>query len=132
MATKELNVIVKTKELCTYIFTVTASSPKKFRFTLVDRMLNTSLSAISYIYQANDVFIRNEQDVKRMEERVYYQRKAMTQLKLLGYLSHFALQQQCILPKQFEKISRMIYSSCNMLGGWINADLRRIKQMGQR
>lgn len=116
MATKELNVIVKTKELCTYIFTVTASSPKKFRFTLVDRMLNISLSAISYIYQ----------------ERVYYQRKAMTQLKLLGFLSHIACEQQCILPKQFEKISRMIYSSCNMLGGWINADSRRIKQMGQR
>lgn len=64
-------------------------------------MLNISLSAISYIYQANDVFIRNEQDVKRMEERVYYQRKAMTQLKLLGFLSHIACEQQCILPKQF-------------------------------
>lgn len=43
---KELAVIVKAKDLGSYIFTVTDKSPKKFRFTLVTRLQNTSLDII--------------------------------------------------------------------------------------
>lgn len=40
----ELSVIVKAKDLCGYIMTVTQRSPKQFRFTYVSRLQNALLS----------------------------------------------------------------------------------------
>ena len=55
----ELTVIMKAKDLCSYIMTVTQKSPKHFRFTFVTRLQNFSLDIIEHIYRANSVFIRN-------------------------------------------------------------------------
>lgn len=130
MGNKDLQVTQKAKELCDYIFLISERMPKKTRFTLTVRLQNMALDVISYIYTANEVFIRNEKDRERIEERMYYQRKAGTSLKLVGYVAHIALQQQAILPKQFEKLSQLIYVCGNMLGGWIQSDVRRLKAIG--
>lgn len=130
MGNKDLQVTQKAKELCDYIFLISERMPKKTRFTLTVRLQNMALDVISYIYTANEVFIRNEKDRERIEERMYYQRKAGTSLKLVGYVAHIALQQQAILPKQFEKLSQMIYVCGNMLGGWIQSDVRRLQAIG--
>ena len=73
MAEKELFVIVKAKDLGNYIFTVTDKSPKKFRFTLVSRMQNLSLDIIENLYRANQVFVRNRDDTRRIENHKQYQ-----------------------------------------------------------
>ena len=39
----ELMVIMKAKDLCNYVLTVTQKSPKQFRFSLVGCMQNLSL-----------------------------------------------------------------------------------------
>lgn len=130
MGNKDLQVTQKAKELCDYIFLISERMPKKTRFTLTVRLQNMALDVISYIYTANEVFIRNEKDRERIEERMYYQRKAGTSLKLVGYVAHIALQQQAILPKQFEKISQLIYVCGNLLGGWIQSDVRRLQAIG--
>lgn len=130
MGNKDLQVTQKAKELCDYIFLISERMPKKTRFTLTVRLQNMALDVISYIYTANEVFIRNEKDRERIEERMYYQRKAGTSLKLVGYVAHIALQQQAILPKQFEKLSQLIYVCGNMLGGWIQSDVRRLQAIG--
>lgn len=130
MGNKDLQVTQKAKELCDYIFLISERMPKKTRFTLTVRLQNMALDVISYIYTANEVFIRNDKDRERIEERMYYQRKAGTSLKLVGYVAHIALQQQAILPKQFEKLSQLIYVCGNMLGGWIQSDVRRLQAIG--
>ena len=43
---KELTVIVKAKDLCAYIMTITQKSPKQFRFTFVSRLQNLSLDIV--------------------------------------------------------------------------------------
>ena len=53
------------------------------------------------------------------------QREAMTTLKLLSYISELAMKQQCILPKQYEQITKQIFDAENMLGAWMNSDRRR-------
>ena len=73
MVEKELFVIVKAKDLGNYIFTVTDKSPKKFRFTLVSRMQNLSLDIIENLYRANQVFVRNRDDTRRIENHKQYQ-----------------------------------------------------------
>ena len=120
----ELSVIVKAKELCSYVMTVTEKSPKRFRFTLVSRMQNYALDVIENLYIANEVFVQGaRRDL--VEKRLSYQRQAQTDLRLLGYIAQLAMEQQCILPKQYEQITRYIYDCRNLLGAWMNSDRKR-------
>ncbi len=125
----ELTVITKAKDLCSYIMTVTQKSPKQFRFTFVSRLQNLALSVIENLFRANDVFV-SKGDLNSQKERIGYQRSAMTDLKLLGYISLLAMEQSCILPKQYEQISRQITDCQNLLGAWMNSDRRRLSSDG--
>ena len=49
----------------------------------------------------------------------------MTSLKLLGYISELSMKQNCILPKQYGQITKLIYDVQNMLGAWMNSDKKR-------
>jgi hypothetical protein len=122
----ELTVITKAKDLCAYIMTVTQRSPKQFRFTFVSRLQNLALSVIENLFRANDVFV-SRQDTIAQKERLGYQRAAMTDLKLLGYISLLAAEQGCILLKQYEQISRHITDCQNLLGAWMNSDRKRLQ-----
>ena len=46
--------------------------------------------------------------------------KAMTNLRLLGYFAMLATEQNCILPKQFERIPFFATDCMNFLGAWMN------------
>ena len=122
----ELTVITKAKDLCSYIMTVTQRSPKQFRFTFVSRLQNLSLSVIENLFRANDVFV-SKADMSAYKERLSYQKTALTDLKLLGYISLLSMEQGCILPKQYEQISRNAADCRNLLGAWINSDRKRLQ-----
>ena len=111
----ELIVITKAKELCAYVMTVTQKSPKHFRYTFVTRMQNLALDVIENLYRANDTFVAaRDQEAKR--QRLEFQHKAITALKLLAYISYLAFEQGCILAKQYEQISRLATDCRNMAG----------------
>ena len=122
----ELTVIMKAKDLCSYIMTVTQKSPKHFRYTFVSRLQNLSLDIISNLFKANDIFV-SRQDVLSQKERVRYQREAMTDLKILGYIAMLASEQKCILPKQYEQIAKQTTDCRNLLGAWMNSDKKRLQ-----
>lgn len=122
----ELSVITKSKDLCSYVLTVTQKSPKHFRYTFVSRLQNLSLDVLENIIRANDIFI-SKSDVFSQNERLKFQRNALTSLKLLGYISMLAMEQKCILPKQYEMISKYIHDASNMLGAWMNSDRKRLQ-----
>lgn len=103
---------------------VTDKSPKRFRFTLVSRLQNYALDVIENLFMANETFVSSG-DVHSAAVRMSYQRKAMSTLKLLSYVSELAMRQGCILPKQYELIARQVYDAQNMLGAWMNSDRRR-------
>ena len=120
----ELAVITKAKELCSYIMTVTDKSPKRFRFTLVSRLQNYALDVIEYLYIANEIFVQpGRRD--QAERRQSYQQRAQTSLRLLGYIAQLAMEQQCILPKQYEQITHQVYDCRNLLGAWMVSDRKR-------
>ena len=121
----ELTVITKAKDLCAYVMTVTQKSPKHFRYTFVSRLQNTALSVIENLLRANDVYVSG-QDAAARKERLQYQRAAQTDLKLLGYIGMLAMEQGCILPKQYEQIARQLTDCRNLLGAWMNSDRRRL------
>lgn len=123
---RELTVITKTKDLCSYVMTVTQKSPKHYRYTFVSRLQNLTLSIIENLYRANDVFIQKG-DSFSIDKRLAYQREAMTSLRILGYFSMLAMEQGCILSKQYEQIARQVTDCENLLGAWMNSDRRRLQ-----
>ena len=120
----DLGVITKAKDLCSYIMVITQKSPKHFRYSFVSRMQNLALDIIEKLYRANDVFF-NKNMPQAYEKRVEYQHEAMTDIRLLAYFSQLAMEQECILPKQFEQISRLTTECLNMTGAWITSDRKR-------
>ena len=120
----ELAVITKAKELCKYIMIATQKSPKQYRFTFVTRLQNLALSIIENLFRANDTFVtRNSQNSYAI--RLNFQHKALTDTKILAYFAYLAMEQKCLLPKQFEQISRLTTDVQNMTGAWINSDRKR-------
>ena len=69
----KLNVITKSKDLCTYIFNINDKSPKRFGFTLVSKIQNLSLSIIEKIYRANEISIGNNDKVFLTQRRAFQQ-----------------------------------------------------------
>lgn len=121
----ELAVITKAKDLCSYIMTITDKSPKRFRFTLVAKLQNYALNTIETLYRANEVFVKKG-DREKAEQRMEFQHQALTEIKLLGYMAQLAVEQGCILPKQYEQITKKIHDCQNLLGAWINSDRKRL------
>ena len=121
----ELLIITKSKDLASYVLAVTQNSPKHFRFTFVSRMQNLVLDIIENLYRANDtLFRRGDQESFRVRQE--YQHKAMTDIRLLAYIAQLAMEQKCILPKQFEQISIGTTDCLRILGAWISSDRRRM------
>jgi hypothetical protein len=121
----ELTVIMKAKDLCSYVVTVTQKSPKQFRFTFVSRLQNLAMDVIENIYRANEVFIGAGKH-SNAEKRLDFQHKALTTLKILAYFSEMAMTQNCILPKQYEQIAKLTTDCLHLLGAWINSDKKRL------
>ena len=121
----ELAVITKAKDLCSYVMTVTDKSPKRFRFTLVAKLQNYALDIIENLYRANEVFVKAG-DREKAQQRIDFQHQALTELKLLGYMAQLSMEQGCILPKQYEQITKKIHDCQNMVGAWLNSDSKRL------
>lgn len=79
-----------------------AKISKQFHFTFVSRLQNLALSVIENLFCANDVFV-TKTDIDSQKEWLSYQRSALTDLKVLGYVALLAMEQGCILPKQLSK-----------------------------
>ena len=80
----ELSVIVKAKDLASYLFTATQKSPKHFRYALISRIQNVILEIIGELTRANDTWVdaRDEQTNKtRLQTRLDHQHNALTCLK---------------------------------------------------
>lgn len=83
------------------------------------------MSIIENLYRANDVFIQKGNSLS-IDKRLMYQREALTSLRILGYFSMLAMEQGCILSKQYEQIARQVTDCENLLGAWINSDRKRL------
>ena len=123
-ANSELRVVTAAKNLCSYVLMVTSKSPKSFRFTLVSRLQNLSLDIVENIYKANEVFVQSK-DAQHVQKRLDLQHSALTNVKILAYISLLARKQGGILPKQYEQISKLVHDCQYLLGAWIKSDRTR-------
>ncbi|MCR4553907.1 MAG: four helix bundle protein [Succinivibrionaceae bacterium] len=110
--------ITRAKELCSYIMLITQKSPKQFRFSYTARLQNEALNILEYIIRANETRLDPKYPADIIE-RSELQRKAMTELVVLGYMSMLAMKQRCILNRQFQQISALVTDCRCLLGAWI-------------
>ena len=111
----ELSIMVKSRKLTEYIFTITEKSPKKFRFTITSRLQNVSISAMEHLIRANEIYVKEKTQTESYRKRLEYQREAMIDFKVLGYMAMIAREQECILPRQQEQIAKQVSECRKML-----------------
>ena len=79
----ELLVFIKAKDLSAYILLISGKSPVKYRYSLLNPLINNSLEIIELLYEANELELK---DIRRLE----LIRKARAILKTIDFLSSIA------------------------------------------
>ncbi len=123
MAETELKVIIKAKQLAKHTLQITSNCnryPKKFRFSLVDKMQNKGLEIYEYLYEAN----RTDLMVYR-RERSELQTKAITHCDELLFYIELSKELGFINTKSMEYWSKMVSDIKHMAIAWRSKDKKR-------
>lgn len=120
---RDLQVIVKAKELAKHTLILTSNAnryPKKYRFSLVDKMQNKCLNIYEALYEANRTDIR---DFKR--ERLELQTKAITYCDELLFYIELSCELNIINMDSMEYWSKMVTDVKHMTIAWRSKDRSR-------
>ena len=123
MDNNELKVILKAKELAKHTMMLTSNAnryPKKYRFSLVDKMQNKCLEIYESLYEANRTDIR---DYKR--ERQELQTKAITYCDEMLYFIELSCELNIINSKSMDYWSKMVTDVKHMAIAWRTKDRNR-------
>ncbi len=110
----ELLVFIKAKELSAYILQASAKSPVKYRYSILNPLINESLKVIELLYEANDLPMGDE-------GRISLIRSAKAKLKLIDFLTSLAKEVSCFSLHQEETILLKIGVCSKYLQGYLNA-----------
>lgn len=120
MSDEDLLVIEKAKELAKHTLKVTSNAnryPKKFRFSLVDKMQNKSLEIYEMLFEANRT------DIKYYKiDRLELQTKAITYCDELNFYIEMSYALGIINSASMGNWSRMVSDVKYMAIAWIEAD----------
>lgn len=119
----ELQVIIKAKELAKHTLILTSNCnryPKKYRFSLVDKMQNKCLNIYEALYEANRTDIRY---FKR--DRLELQTKAITYCDELLFYIELSYELHIINSGSMEHWSKMVCDIKRMAIAWRSKDKMR-------
>lgn len=123
MADTDLKVILKARDLAEHTIRVTSNCnryPKKYRFSLVDRMQNKCLGIYEALMEANRTDIK---DYKR--DRLELQTKAVTYCDELLFYIELSYKLNIINDKSMEYWSKMVTDIKHMTIAWRSKDKER-------
>ena len=123
MAENELQVILKSKELAEHTLRITSNCnryPKKWRFSLVDKMQNKSLEIYENLYEANRTDLK---DYRR--ERSELQTRAITKCDELLFYIELSQKLGIINEKSMEYWSKIVTDVKHMAIAWRSKDKTR-------
>ena len=123
MAENDLKVILKAKELATHTLRVTSNAnryPKKFRFSLVDKMQNKSMEIYEILFEANRT------DIKAYKrDRLELQTKAITYCDELLFYIEMSHELKIISSDSMGYWSKMVSDVNHMAIAWRTKDRQR-------
>ena len=118
----DLKLVIKSKELAVHTIKVTSNCnkfPKKYRFTLCDKMQNKSMNIYELLLEANRV---NLSDIKTRNE---LQTKAILNCDELLFYIEMCLQLNIIHPNSAEYWSKLVSDIKFMTIKWRTKDKER-------
>ena len=115
---REMAVFTDAKKLSEYIFVITEKAPKKYRWSIVTRLQDTSIYVIELLYRANF-----EQD----DLRLNYQKDASVQLRLIDHYAEMAYKLQAISFKQMHHIIKLVVQARKLLNGWVKSTKKPVQ-----
>lgn len=124
MAEEHFDTILKAMELAEHTFRITSNCnryPKKYRFSLVDKMQNKALEIYEYLHEANRTDFRA---CKR--ERSELQTKAITRCDQMLFYIELSHKLGIINEKSMEYWSKMVSDVKNMSLKWRKKDKERV------
>ena len=110
----ELLVFIKAKDLSSYILLISGKSPVKYRYSLLNPLINESLEIIQLLYEANELDIKD----KRRLELI---RRAKAKLKTIDFLASIAKDASCFTIHQHDVILEKIGVCSKYLQGYYNS-----------
>ncbi len=123
MAENDLKVILKAKELAVHTLRVTSNAnryPKKFRFSLVDKMQNKSMEIYEMLFEANRT------DIKAYKrDRLELQTKAITYCDELLFYIEMSYELHIINSDSMGYWSKMVSDVKHMAIAWRTKDRQR-------
>jgi hypothetical protein len=105
-------VLNKAKDLASYIFQITQNSPVKFRWSIISKLQQYGLNLVEQIFLANEL---------TGEQRLKFQKSALSQLSLLNYMVEFANQNDAIKSDKLPKVASKSQDVQNLLYAWIKS-----------
>lgn len=120
---EELRVILKAKELAKHTLIITSNCnryPKKYRFSIVDKMQNKALEIYEHLYEANRTDLR-----LYPKERSELQTKAITKCDELLFYIELSMELNIINNKSTEYWSKMVSDIKHMAIAWRTKDKER-------
>lgn len=123
MASSDLQVIIKAKDLAEHTLRITSNCnryPKKYRFSLVDKMQIKSLDIYESLMEANRTDIKMHK-----RERNELQTKAITYCDELIFYIELSFNLNIINSKSMEYWSKMVSDIKHMTIAWRTKDRQR-------
>ena len=123
MAENDLQVILKAKALAKHTLQITSNCnryPKKYRFSLVDKMQNKALEIYEYLHEANRTDLR-----EYARERSELQTKAITHCDELLFYIELSHELNIINAGSMEYWSKMVKDIKHMAIAWRKQDKKR-------
>ena len=118
----DLKVITKAQELAVHTIKITSNCnkfPKKYRFTLCDRMQNKAMTIYELLLEANRIKLSD------ISDRNHLQTKAITNCDELLFYIEMCLQLQIIEPNSAEYWSKLVSDIKFMTIKWRSKDKER-------
>lgn len=120
----EFVIITKAKDLVKHTFLVTDGKgfPKKYRFTLVNRLQDRTVEIFECIAEANELDLTNPQEFRERQDK---QKRALTLCKTVLFLIELCYERGCIDIGGCEFWSRRVLDVKFMTAKWKKQDRER-------
>lgn len=121
----EFAIITKAKDLVKHTFLMTNEKrfPKKYRFTIVNRLHDMTLDIYEHIQEANELDLSDQQECR---ERQYEQKKALTKCKTVLFLIELAFEKGLIDTDQCAAWTKCVLDVKYMTAKWRKQDRERV------
>ncbi|MDT2726099.1 four helix bundle protein [Lactococcus formosensis] len=128
---KGFELAAQAKLLLREVLKLTSKGPKKYRFSLFQKMETLALDILQDIYEANNSYVAGTDAGRILTQRINLHVDALAKVNILGTLADVAVEYGGISKGEFANLTKLISSVGRMLGAWHKSDRLRYEDFIQ-